>query len=74
MLVQRRRRWADIVQMLYKCFVFAGSQSLQCFICMLLFQSMQIFIPAELSVFQTKRQWGAVPADVHELYHIGADP
>ena len=24
MLVQRRRRWADIVQMLYKCFVFAG--------------------------------------------------
>ena len=24
MLVQRRRRWADIVQMLYKCFVFVG--------------------------------------------------
>ena len=24
MLVQRRRRWADVVQMLYKCFVFAG--------------------------------------------------
>ena len=24
MLDQRRRRWADIVQMLYKCFVFAG--------------------------------------------------
>ena len=23
-LDQRRRRWADIVQMLYKCFVFAG--------------------------------------------------
>ena len=23
MLVQRRRRWADVVQMLYKCFVFA---------------------------------------------------
>ena len=22
MLVQRRRRWANIVQMLYKCFVF----------------------------------------------------
>ena len=21
---QRRRRWADVVQMLYKCFVFAG--------------------------------------------------
>ena len=24
MLEQRRRRWADIVQLLYKCFVFAG--------------------------------------------------
>ena len=24
MLDQRRRRWDDIVQMLYKCFVFAG--------------------------------------------------
>ena len=23
MLDQRRRRWADIVQMLYKCFIFA---------------------------------------------------
>ena len=21
---QRRRRWTDVVQMLYKCFVFAG--------------------------------------------------
>ena len=25
MLVQRRRRWADVLQMLYKCFVFAGN-------------------------------------------------
>ena len=25
MLDQRRRRWADVVQMLYKCFVFAGN-------------------------------------------------
>ena len=24
MLDQRRRRWADVVQMLYKCLVFAG--------------------------------------------------
>ena len=24
MLDQRRRGWADVVQMLYKCFVFAG--------------------------------------------------
>ena len=24
MLDQRRRRWADVVQMLYICFVFAG--------------------------------------------------
>ena len=24
MLAQRRRRWANVVQMLYKCFVFAG--------------------------------------------------
>ena len=24
MLDQRRRRWADVVQTLYKCFVFAG--------------------------------------------------
>ena len=24
MLDQRRRRWADVVLMLYKCFVFAG--------------------------------------------------
>ena len=24
MLDQRRRRWADVVQMLYKCFVFSG--------------------------------------------------
>ena len=24
MLAQRRRRWAGVVQMLYKCFVFAG--------------------------------------------------
>ena len=24
MLDQRRRRWADVVQVLYKCFVFAG--------------------------------------------------
>ena len=25
MFSQRRRRWADVVQMLYKCFVFAGT-------------------------------------------------
>ena len=25
MLDQRRRRWAGVVQMLYKCFVFAGN-------------------------------------------------
>ena len=25
-LVHRRRRWADVVQMLYKCFVFAGNE------------------------------------------------
>ena len=25
MLDQRRRRWADVVQMLYKCFVLAGT-------------------------------------------------
>ena len=25
MLDQRRRRWTDVVQMLYKCFVFAGA-------------------------------------------------
>ena len=33
MLDQRRRRWDDVVQMLYKCFVFAGSLShdLLCF-------------------------------------------
>ena len=24
MLARRRRRWADVVQMLYKCFVLAG--------------------------------------------------
>ena len=24
MLAQRRRRWADVVQRLYKCFVFTG--------------------------------------------------
>ena len=24
MLVQRRRRWLEVVQMLYKCFGFAG--------------------------------------------------
>ena len=27
MLDQRRRRWADVVQMVCKCFVFAGSES-----------------------------------------------
>ena len=27
MLDQRRRRWADVVQMLYKCFIFAGNSS-----------------------------------------------
>ena len=26
---QRRRRWADVVQMLYECFVFAGYMTLQ---------------------------------------------
>ena len=26
MLGQRRRRWTDVVQMLYKCFVFAGNE------------------------------------------------
>ena len=25
MLNQRQRRWADVVQMLHKCFMFAGS-------------------------------------------------
>ena len=25
MLDQRRRRWVDVVQMLHKCFVFAGN-------------------------------------------------
>ena len=25
MLDQRRRRWADVVEMLYKCFVLAGA-------------------------------------------------
>ena len=27
MLDQRRRRWADIVQLLYKCFVFDGVET-----------------------------------------------
>ena len=27
-LDQRRRRWADVVQVLYKCFVFAGCNPL----------------------------------------------
>ena len=27
MLDQRQRRWADVVQMLYKCYVFAGNSS-----------------------------------------------
>ena len=27
MLAQRQRRWADVVQMFYKCFVFAGLTS-----------------------------------------------
>ena len=26
MLYQRRRHWADVVQMLCKCFVFAGNE------------------------------------------------
>ena len=26
MLEQRRRRWADVVQMVYKCFVFAEKE------------------------------------------------
>ena len=30
MLVQRRRRWADVVQILYKCFVLAGYVSYPC--------------------------------------------
>ena len=25
MSTQRRRRWVDVVQMLYKCFVFTGT-------------------------------------------------
>ena len=29
-LDQRRRRWADVVQMLYKCFVFAGKLAIVC--------------------------------------------
>ena len=29
MLDQRRRRWADATQMLYKCFVFAGEVVIQ---------------------------------------------
>ena len=29
MLAQCRRRWADVVQMLYKCFVFVGIQRCQ---------------------------------------------
>ena len=30
MLAQRRRRWADVVQMLYKCFEFAGQRYMKC--------------------------------------------
>ena len=30
MLDQRRRRWADVVQMLYKCFVFAWYMYANC--------------------------------------------
>ena len=26
-MLNQRRRWADVVQMLYKCFVFAGNSS-----------------------------------------------
>ena len=29
MLDQRRRRWADVAKMLYKCFVFAGKPFLK---------------------------------------------
>ena len=31
MLAQRRRRWANIVQMLYKCFVFTGMEGTLCY-------------------------------------------
>ena len=33
MLVQRRRRWTDVVQMLYKCFLFAGYDITQHLLC-----------------------------------------
>ena len=32
MLVQRQRSWADVVQILYKCFVFAGLQLLAAYL------------------------------------------
>ena len=32
MLAHRQRRWADVVQMLYKCFVFAGSSGHGCIV------------------------------------------
>ena len=33
MLDQRRRRWAHVVQMLYKCFVFSGHDIIHSSIC-----------------------------------------
>ena len=45
MLGQRRIRWADVVQMLYKCFVFAGKFTLDNFFRTFKQQTSQVTCP-----------------------------
>ena len=59
MLNQRRRRWADVVQMLYKCFVFAWNLTSHMFT-----QSMKCGPNAVLILTWHRRRWTSVKTTV----------
>ena len=51
MLGQRQRRWADVVQMFYKCFVFAGIGLISIF-CLDIFQDILPFYPVLRQIYK----------------------
>ena len=67
MLAQHRRRWADIVQMLYKCFVFAG-------LCLLGYMNFDLLLVQNYDLFRRFDAHFVSGADLEkywaDYYHI----
>ena len=67
MLDQRRRRWADVVYMLYKCLVFAGQEDFLSNIVHLFNVGSMLGYGENLYYMTIYENITATPLDLHQL-------